>query len=347
MLRGSRGDAAGIELGSSFVERITVNTGTVSVLPESAYPAGMSGWVHRRPIGSGGAAVLPGSYTFTAGDAGRHDFSVTYKTAGARTLTVTDSVNVALTASASFQVLSASASGLAFLTQPVDGAIGTVLAAMPEVPLRNVRTMEEVLGRRTAQRRLNMLLLGGMKVAVDGRDITLAQTATATEGFNATDDTLNNSVNDALTGAAGNVTMVATGSLRLTASEAITISGAGVAKIGFAATGYALGNSALNSASVTTAANANTMLSKVDAALQAVSTLRSTFGAVQNRFESTVANLQATSENLSASRSRVQDADFAEETAALTKNQILQQAGVAMLAQANSLPQNVLSLLRG
>jgi len=68
---------------------------------------------------------------------------------------------------------------------------------------------------------------------------------------------------------------------------------------------------------------------------------------VQNRFESTIANLQATSENLTASRSRIQDADFAAETAVLTRNQILQQAGMAMLAQANSLPQNVLALLRG
>jgi flagellin len=67
---------------------------------------------------------------------------------------------------------------------------------------------------------------------------------------------------------------------------------------------------------------------------------------VQNRFSSTIANLQTTSENLSASRSRILDADFAAETASLTRAQILQQAGTAILAQANSIPQNVLSLLR-
>ncbi len=67
---------------------------------------------------------------------------------------------------------------------------------------------------------------------------------------------------------------------------------------------------------------------------------------MQNRFQSTIANLSATSENLSAARSRIQDADFAQETAAMTRGQILQQAGTAILAQANSLPQNVLSLLR-
>jgi flagellin len=183
--------------------------------------------------------------------------------------------------------------------------------------------------------------------AVDGRNIVIAQTATAGEGLTATTDANNNSIGDALTFAAGTVTGTATGSIRLTASEAITVSGAGAADAGLSATSYALGNSALNSSSVTTAAAANTTISRVDAALNSVSSLRSNFGAIQNRFESTVTNLQMTSENLSASRSRVQDADFAEETAALTKNQILQQAGVAMLAQANALPQNVLALLRG
>ena len=108
----------------------------------------------------------------------------------------------------------------------------------------------------------------------------------------------------------------------------------------------ALGNSALSSSSVTTVANANTTLTRVDAALSSVSTLRSTFGAVQNRFETTIANLSVTSENLSAARSRIQDADFAAETAAMTRSQILQQAGVAMVSQANALPQSVLSLLQ-
>ncbi|HET6397065.1 MAG TPA: flagellin [Pseudoxanthomonas sp.] len=83
----------------------------------------------------------------------------------------------------------------------------------------------------------------------------------------------------------------------------------------------------------------------VDKALTAVSSSRADMGAIQNRFTSTIANLQATSENLSASRSRIRDADYAKETAELTRTQILQQAGTAMLAQANASTQNVLSLL--
>ncbi|MFN5881005.1 MAG: flagellin, partial [Burkholderiales bacterium] len=78
-----------------------------------------------------------------------------------------------------------------------------------------------------------------------------------------------------------------------------------------------------------------------------VNTARATYGAVQNRFESVISNLQVASENTAAARSRIMDADFGAETAALTRAQILQQAGTAMLAQANAAPQSVLSLLRG
>ncbi|MEK6192848.1 MAG: flagellin, partial [Deltaproteobacteria bacterium] len=77
-----------------------------------------------------------------------------------------------------------------------------------------------------------------------------------------------------------------------------------------------------------------------------ISNIRGGLGAVQNRFESTIANLQSVSENISAARARIMDADFAAETANLTKAQVMQQAGVAMLAQANMLPQTVLALLQ-
>ena len=98
---------------------------------------------------------------------------------------------------------------------------------------------------------------------------------------------------------------------------------------------------------VSTASGAQAALSTIDAALSSVNSSKAALGAYQNRFSAVVSNLQATSENLSASRSRIQDADFASETASLTRGQILQQAGTAMLAQANSLPNGVLSLLRG
>ena len=101
----------------------------------------------------------------------------------------------------------------------------------------------------------------------------------------------------------------------------------------------------LTNTSVLTGTSANDALLTLDFALQQVNSLRAELGSVQTRFESTIANLSITSENLSAARSRILDADFAAETSNLTRAQILQQAGTAMLAQANAIPQNVLSLL--
>ena len=98
---------------------------------------------------------------------------------------------------------------------------------------------------------------------------------------------------------------------------------------------------------ITTVAGSADALDIIDGALAKVNSIRADLGAVQNRFESTISNLQTTSENLSGARSRILDTDFAAETANLTRSQILQQAGMAMLAQANALPNNVLSLLRG
>jgi flagellin len=191
--------------------------------------------------------------------------------------------------------------------------------------------------------------------AGDGRNIEVSQTASTAngvgQGLTTTVTGFNNTVNDALTAATAAATTAVTntfvGTIRLTSTDAITLSGANETYIGYAdASAMALGSSALNSVSVTTVANSNTALGRVDSALTAVSSLRSTLGAMQNRFDSTIASLSAVSENLEASRSRILDADFAAETAALTKAQILQQAGVAILSQANAAPQNVLALLQ-
>ncbi|HDS1102519.1 flagellin [Stenotrophomonas maltophilia] len=97
---------------------------------------------------------------------------------------------------------------------------------------------------------------------------------------------------------------------------------------------------------VSTVKGAQQAMEIVDKALGAINSTRADLGAIQNRFTSVVANLQTSSENLSSSRSRIKDTDFAKETAELTRTQILQQAGTAMLAQANQVPQGVLSLLR-
>ena len=131
-----------------------------------------------------------------------------------------------------------------------------------------------------------------------------------------------------------------------TASSSIAAAGGGLFNAAAAAsvTGTL---SAVGSVSIASQTGANSAISVLDAALQKLSSIRADLGAVQNRFGSTISNLETTSENLEAARSRVRDADFAAETAALTRGQILQQAGTAILAQANALPNGVLALLRG
>jgi flagellin len=139
--------------------------------------------------------------------------------------------------------------------------------------------------------------------------------------------------------------------LSSTSSSGILLSGAKVANGGFTSAATAATTTSSNMASVatvnvSTAAGALAALSAIDGAITQVNTSRASLGAYQNRFGSVVTSLQTTSENLTASRSRIMDTDFAQETSQLTRNQILQQAGTAMLAQANQLPQNVLTLLR-
>jgi len=102
----------------------------------------------------------------------------------------------------------------------------------------------------------------------------------------------------------------------------------------------------LSSVNVSTAANAQSALANIDSAISAVATARAEYGSLQNRFEATIANLEVSSENLTAAESRIRDADIAYETSQFTKNQVLVQTGIAVLAQANTLPQQALALLR-
>ena len=172
--------------------------------------------------------------------------------------------------------------------------------------------------------------------AADGRNVSLVYAAGGFTGSGATDFGLSAT---ALTGSTVDVTYAAptgvSGSLVFTQASGFASSTA------IASTGTAVG--AIDISSV---AGANAALTSIDAALGTVNSSRASLGAIQNRFSSTISNLQTTNENLTASRSRIQDADFAMETANLSRAQVLQQAGTAMIAQANQLPNQVLTLLR-
>ncbi len=175
---------------------------------------------------------------------------------------------------------------------------------------------------------------------LDGRNIGIGAFANSTVG----NDSISFSANTLTEG--GIVAAVKTGTVALSSARG-QISTANASAEVFVSAGT--NNSAFQSVSavdVSTASGAQTAIATIDAALNQINGSRGALGAYQNRFDSAVASLQTTSENLSAARSRIQDTDFAAETANLTRAQILQQAGTAMLAQANALPQQVLTLLK-
>ncbi|WP_426133913.1 flagellin [Pseudomonas sp. PWP3-1b2] len=147
--------------------------------------------------------------------------------------------------------------------------------------------------------------------------------------------------------ALANTAIIATGAVALNSSSSYSLSGAGVTGL-FAATGTAANSTktTVNNTDITTAANAQNSIDVITQAISDIDSQRAGLGAVQNRFDNTVANLQSISDNSSAARGQIQDVDYAAETAQLTKQQTLQQASTAILSQANQLPSAVLKLLQ-
>ncbi|HTB91098.1 MAG TPA: flagellin [Steroidobacteraceae bacterium] len=179
--------------------------------------------------------------------------------------------------------------------------------------------------------------------AADGSNISVGQTVTAGTGATG--------VGLAAATAGALATPVTTrGTVTLTDSKPVSITDIGAggsAALGFTSgTSTALGTASLANQDVLTVLDANKTISSVDAALATVSAFQSQLGAIQNRFTAAVGNLQSTAQNLTQSRSTIQDADFAAETANLTQSQVLEQAGISVLAQANQQPQLILKLLQ-
>ncbi len=183
----------------------------------------------------------------------------------------------------------------------------------------------------------------------DAGDVVITQANGNSFGLTETGD-INGDQTDDLTDAGGfsEVATVATtfdpNGVELQSDSDITLTGDQLADVGLDSLGNA--TTTIDQISVASREDAETAITSVDQALSEIDTIRGGLGAVQNRFESTIANLNNVSENLSAARSRILDADIAQETSAMTKNNILQQAGVSILAQANQAPQLALSLLQ-
>jgi len=207
-------------------------------------------------------------------------------------------------------------------------------------------TADEAQNRIVVAHAINQVSARTGVQAIDSGDDTTGVELMAADGRN-----VKASSDGTLTAASTGVTFSTSyGGFTLESSKAITI-GAGTtgseenARLAIGTFGKGEGGTALKDLDITTQAGAQSAISAIDNAIESVSSNRSQLGAVQNRLGSTISQLQSASENLSASRSRILDTDFASETAQMTKAQVLQQAGVAMLAQAKAMPQQVLSLL--
>lgn len=174
---------------------------------------------------------------------------------------------------------------------------------------------------------------GSDTIAVTGVDLTAATSLTTLATKSVT--------SAAVVGVASAASIASIASVAGSGTTPPVASAASVASVASVAAADSVGLDVL------TAANASSAIQQLDWAMGEVNTTRATYGAIQNRFESVIGNLQVSVENQAAAKSRIMDADFAAETANLTRGQILQQAGTAMLAQANSLPNGVLALLRG
>lgn len=190
--------------------------------------------------------------------------------------------------------------------------------------------------------------------AVAGTPLTLAaddftvkvgdsEAISVTGTFN-TNEELVDAINSQVSGVLASVDE--SGALSIESAASLEIAGNNTTLTGTFDSTEASASGSLDSISISSIAGSNDAILRADSALNQVNDIRGELGAIQNRFESTIANLATSVENLSASNSRILDADFAAETAKLSKSQVLQQAGISVLAQANARPQQVLSLLQ-
>jgi len=281
------------------------------------------------PVVSVAASVAgTGNQGQTAGSA--YALAQSINSAGITGLTATATTS---TAAATFTTVAGGASGGTYALSingiNVFGSGGQAIAIAGTLTQSSVQTAINAVSTQTgvtaAADSTGKLVL----TAADGSNITAVQAVTGT-----------------VTGGAGAGTTTATfGKLTVSAASAVTVAGVTPGSAGLTAGTIAASTGLLSTQNVLTVAGANSAIHAVDSALATVSAFQSQLGAIQNRFTSTVSNLQATSQNLTSSRSTILDADFAAETAKLTQSQVLQQAGISVLAQANQAPQLILKLL--
>ena len=308
---------------STAIGQVATSTGTVDLdtLFSTGGSAATAGSV---AAGTVTDATLATSFTING-------TAISVSASGGRTLaTLATEINTAMTAAGANYTAAASGGGLS-LTANTAGADAMTLTALTNISFGALTAGTAAVAGTPAS-----YTLGAMSIQVG------TGTAVDVAGTYATAQDLADAINSRVAGATASID--SSNHLVISAGEALTVTGTGATAAG---NGNAALSGSLDVQNVLTAAGANGAIQSADAALTSVSTLRSTLGAIQNRFQSVINSLQAVSENLSASRGRILDTDYAAETASLTRAQILQQAGTAMVAQANSAPQSVLTLLQG
>lgn len=267
--------------------------------------------------------------TFQGSDLGANDYSGTVDSANAAATTV----GAGELDNGDLVINGVDIGPVEFQANDADGSLTTAINAK-----------SDITGVQASVNKNGELVL----TADDGRDIivTTDSAATTNDLFGGGDELTTDRFSAAL------ASLRVTGRITVTGTDTINFSGGSNAALGFDDLANATGaednvqaSGTIANADITTVAAANSTIEAVDSALSQIDSFRADLGAVQNRFESTIRNLSSISESLSAANSRILDADFASETAALAKNQVLQQAGISVLAQANALPQQALSLL--
>jgi flagellin len=351
------GDTVAVDL-SQGVEAGQI--GQVATQSTSAVAGALTGNL-TLAVGTGTAVTVgastAGAFTATTGTAaqGATDGGQTADSAFAKANAINGADISGLTASASttatestaFSNVSSSAAGASTYNLSINGvaifggtnnvAAGTTLTVNDVATQINLFSTED--GNVTASVAGGKLTL----TAADGSNIDVSQTvASGTLGVVAGTGIATN-----ISGGVAGAGQVNFGQVTLSANSDIAVGGgADVGLIGQTDGTISLGTSTLANQNVLTVTGANNTISSVDAALATVSQFQSQLGAIQNRFTAAVSNLQSTSQNLTQSRSTIEDANFAQETANLSQAQVLEQAGISVLAQANQEPQLVLKLLQ-
>ena len=329
--------AKAFQVGANAGQTITVSSigSARSTALGAAYTASVTGTATTTALAAGdltinGAAINASVATGIAGQAATSAYSIAQAINSSQGAVVASANSVSVAGGAAPSAFSTVAAGAVTINGVSVGSFtGTTTATQGIAFAAAVNLISASTGVTASASVAGLVTL----TAADGRNIDTTGTTAATTGTFAASTK-------------GTITLKT--SSPTAALSDITISGANVAYAGLTAatTASALTGVTLAATDISTVAGANAALASVDAALSVISTSRASLGAIQNRFSSAISNLQTTSENLSASRSRIQDADFAQETANLSRAQVLQQAGTAMIAQANQLPNQVLTLLR-